>query len=88
MKTFDIDPREVEDALVTIAKHTPLCVEIGRPIAALRSGDTVVIQNEDRDIWLVDTDTVGSYVQIGDQWVYDQWRWRIPTGHLAGYDLP
>ena len=44
MKTVDLDPETAEHALVVLARHIPLHVEIGRPLLAQRlDADSVLI---------------------------------------------
>lgn len=88
MHLINIDDALVEDALVEIARHIPLDVEIGQPRGANRTEDgEVLIATGGRAVWIVDTESVTRYVQLGDgMHVVTSWRWGVTLCDIVGYD--
>lgn len=79
----------VENALVEIARHVPLNVEIGPPRGANTVGDTILITTWDTVVWMVSTDHVDRYTRLGDgAHMITSWRWRVLIDELVGYDDP
>ncbi|MEU7807888.1 hypothetical protein AB0B18_15690 [Micromonospora chalcea] len=52
MQTIDVDRETAERALIVIAHHVPLLVDIGRPLLASRDGSTVVVVTTSGTWWV------------------------------------
>ncbi|MEV5689919.1 hypothetical protein [Micromonospora globbae] len=63
MKTIDINMETAERALVVIAHHVPLTVDIGRPLVASKDGINVLVVT-DRGNWWVRPGHVERVVEL------------------------
>lgn len=83
-----VTPELAEAALVEVARHAPLDVEIGLPYSVSHMDhDTIVITMTNKSVWFVSADTVAKFVDLrngANTMTY--YRWRVLTDHQVVYD--